>query len=78
LLEVLKNPDTFHLGYRAAFAYPIAERLAVVSHKTLLMAQQGDPLLANTEQAAALLPHAAFAAPSRADAAAVVASFLVS
>ena len=76
LLEVLKNLDTFATGYRAAFAYPIAERLAMLSQRILLMAQEGDPLLPHTQNAAALVRTATFATAPRAQAAHLISSFL--
>jgi pimeloyl-ACP methyl ester carboxylesterase len=76
LLELLKNIDTYHLGYRAAFAYPSVARLRLVSHETLLMAQDGDPLSPHTRAAAGLLPHMRHAQVARDDAAALIDEFL--
>jgi pimeloyl-ACP methyl ester carboxylesterase len=76
LLELLKNIDTYHLGYRAAFAYPSVAQLRLVSHDTLLMAQTGDPLAPHTQAAAGLLPHMRHAQVAPADAAALIEEFL--
>jgi pimeloyl-ACP methyl ester carboxylesterase len=76
LVELLKNIDTYHLGYRAAFAYPSLARLQLVPHETLLMAQDGDPLAPHTQAAADLLPHMRHAQVARADAAALLDEFL--
>jgi pimeloyl-ACP methyl ester carboxylesterase len=61
VLEVAKATRTYHLGYRAAFAYPAAERLPKLERPLLLMASQSDPLFDHTRQAAALLPGTKFA-----------------
>lgn len=54
-VEMLKSLGTYHLAYRAAFAHPTAERLALLRHPTLLLAAAGDPLARYLESAAAIL-----------------------
>jgi pimeloyl-ACP methyl ester carboxylesterase len=55
VVDLLKALPTYHLAYRAAFAHPTAERLALLTHPTQLMAAQGDPLGRYLEDAAAVL-----------------------
>ena len=49
VLEVLKACTTYHHNYRAAFAYPSAERLKLVTVPTLAIATENDPLAPATE-----------------------------
>lgn len=49
VLEVLKASTTYHHNYRAAFAYPSAERLKLVTVPTLAVATENDPLGPATE-----------------------------
>jgi len=76
VVDVLKSLATYHLAYRAAFAHPVAERLALLRHPTLLVAVQGDPLERYLEAAGAILAQgkpARVSRPGRADA---IAEFL--
>jgi pimeloyl-ACP methyl ester carboxylesterase len=59
-LEVLKAHGTYHLGYRAAFAYRVRERLPELTRPVMLIAAENDPLAAHTREAAALNPQARF------------------
>ena len=59
-LEVLKALGTYHLSYRAAFAYPARERLPDLTRPVLLIASASDPIADYTREAAALLPGAPF------------------
>jgi len=60
VLEVLKALGTYHLSYRAAFAYPARERLTELKRPVMLIAAGSDPLADQTREAAALLPGARF------------------
>ena len=62
VLEVAKATRTYHLGYRAAFAYEAAEQLPKLARPVLLMASESDPLFDHTRRAAALRPATRFAA----------------
>ena len=53
--EVVKRLDTYHLPYRAALAYPTAERLRCLRVPTLIAAHPDDPLQAYTPEAAGLV-----------------------
>ncbi len=55
-VEVLKAIGTYHHAYRAAFAHPDRERLPLVRHETLAMADDEDPLKVGVGEAVALLP----------------------
>jgi pimeloyl-ACP methyl ester carboxylesterase len=61
-LEVLKAHGTYHLGYRAAFAYRVRERLPLLARPALLIAAENDPLADFTREAASLSPQARFLA----------------
>ena len=65
VLEVLKAIETYHLGYHAAFSYPLAERLMLVRRPLLAIADENDPLHANTETVPQRMPDAAFLTTSR-------------
>lgn len=67
VLEVLKAPTTYHHNYRAAFAYPTAERLKLVTQPTLAMANEDDPLGPATEAIAPVMQNAIFQALPRAE-----------
>jgi pimeloyl-ACP methyl ester carboxylesterase len=58
-LEVLKAIETYHLGYRAAFAYRKDERLPLVKRPILAVVGTDDPLLPNTRLIETLVPGAA-------------------
>ena len=55
-VEVAKRLDTYHLPYRAALAYPTADRLREVGVPTLIAAHPDDPLQAHSPEAAGLVP----------------------
>ena len=55
-VEVAKRLDTYHLAYRAALAYPTADRLPLVGVPTLIAAHPDDPLQAYSAEAAGLVP----------------------
>ncbi|WAC71940.1 alpha/beta fold hydrolase [Roseateles sp. SL47] len=65
VLDLIKALPSYHLAYQAVFAHPTAERLVLLRHPTLLLAAQGDPLAVYLEAAAALVPGAQIARPSR-------------
>jgi pimeloyl-ACP methyl ester carboxylesterase len=44
VVEVLKAATTYHLAYRAAFAYPADQRLPLVKQPVLCVAASDDPL----------------------------------
>ena len=55
-VETAKRLDTYHLPYRAALAYPTAERLRLLQVPTLIAAHPDDPLQAHSPEAAELVP----------------------
>jgi pimeloyl-ACP methyl ester carboxylesterase len=55
-VDVLKALWTYHLGYRAAFRHKDRERLPLVRHRTLMMADVGDPLHVTVDLGAELIP----------------------
>ena len=55
-VEVAKRLDTYHLPYRAALAYPTADRLPLLRVPTLIAAHPDDPLQAHSPEAAGLVP----------------------
>lgn len=67
VLEVLKASGTYHLGYRAAFAYPGAERARILAQPVLALASADDPLHEATAAAVATMPQGRFAALPRYD-----------
>jgi pimeloyl-ACP methyl ester carboxylesterase len=58
VLEVLKSIETYHLGYRAAFAYPKRERLPLVTQPLLGICSENDPLLPALNETTSLAPNA--------------------
>ncbi|WP_261292943.1 alpha/beta fold hydrolase [Sphingomonas hylomeconis] len=58
VVEVVKSIETYHLGYHAAFAYPITERLRAVMQPTLCLSTKADPLGLMTARIATLLADA--------------------
>ena len=60
VLEVCKALGTYHLGYRAAFANPVHERLPLLKTPALFLASENDPLADYTREAAAMVAHARF------------------
>jgi pimeloyl-ACP methyl ester carboxylesterase len=65
VLEVLKAIETYHLGYHAAFSYPKAERLPLVTQPLLAVADENDPLLPNTEAILGLMSDVTLVRTSR-------------
>ncbi len=57
-VEFLKGGRTYHLSYRAAFAYPIRERLPLVTNSVLHCSSSRDPLRAALPEAMELSPKA--------------------
>lgn len=55
-VDVAKRLDTYHLPYRAALAYPTADRLRRIEAPTLIAAHPDDPLQAHSPEAADLVP----------------------
>lgn len=68
VLEVLKAATTYHLAYRAAFAYPAEERLPLVRQPVLCVAAEDDPLRAVTVDIAPKIPNGRFEGLPRFDA----------
>ena len=58
VVELLKGGTTYHLNYRAAFAYPTRERLPKLSVPTLICASETDPLREGMDEARQLAPDA--------------------
>lgn len=56
VLEVIKGLPGIPRAYRAAFAYPAAERLAGLTQPVLCLAPEGDSLFEATRQAIAHIP----------------------
>ena len=67
VLEVMKGCQTYHLNYRAAFAWDAFARLPLVAVRALVIAGQNDPLFGGTRAAAGALPVPAFASLPRFD-----------
>jgi pimeloyl-ACP methyl ester carboxylesterase len=68
VVEVLKAATTYHLAYRAAFAYPAEKRLAEVTCPALLVAADNDPLREMTAAIASRVTKDAFITLPRSDA----------
>ena len=68
VVEVLKAATTYHLAYRAAFAYPAEERLPLVTNPVLCVAAADDPLLPATRDIVPRLRNGRFRALPRFDA----------
>ena len=60
VLEVLKGATTYHLAYRAAFAYLSEERLPLVRQPVLCIAAADDPLGPGTRELAERMDNASF------------------
>jgi pimeloyl-ACP methyl ester carboxylesterase len=75
VLEVLKACTTYHHNYRAAFAYPSAERLKLVTAPTLAIATENDPLRAGTEAIVPEMQDAVFRELPAADASSYLSAF---
>ncbi len=58
LVEFIKGGTTYHLNYRAAFAYPTRERLPLLAVPTLICASETDPLREGMDEAKELAPDA--------------------
>jgi pimeloyl-ACP methyl ester carboxylesterase len=67
VVEVLKAATTYHLAYRAAFAYPADARLPLVKQPVLCVAAADDPLRPATEAIVASLPDGRYQALPRFD-----------
>jgi pimeloyl-ACP methyl ester carboxylesterase len=67
VLEVLKAAQTYHLGYRAAFAWDAPARLALVTQPTLAFAAEDDPLAEATRAVTPVIPAGRFEALPRYD-----------
>jgi pimeloyl-ACP methyl ester carboxylesterase len=76
VVDLLKALPSYHLAYQAVFSYPTAERLALLKHPTLLMADDGDPLAVYLDAAAALVPGSAKARMPRKERARVMLEFV--
>ena len=68
VLEVLKAPVSYVLGYQAAFRYPAKERIPKITQPVLAMAPDDDSLKDNTRTLADACANFTFAAMSRSDA----------
>lgn len=76
VVDLLKALPSYHLAYQAVFAHPTAERLPLLTHPTLLMADDGDPLGVYLDAAAELVPGSEKARMTRDERAAVILGFL--
>jgi pimeloyl-ACP methyl ester carboxylesterase len=68
VVEVLKAHETYHLNYRAAFQWEPRQRLPLVTHPTLVLAAENDPLADTTRDVATALPDGRYVALPRFDA----------
>ena len=57
VMDVLKGLKTYHRNYHAAFKHMDLERLPLITHKTLVIALDSDPLQDGVNRAADLLPN---------------------
>ncbi len=62
VVEMLANPDDYHWGFTAAFAYDKATDLKAITVPTLILTNTGDDLFEASQRAHALRPDFAFAA----------------
>ncbi len=76
VLDLMKALPSYHLAYQAAFSHPTAERLALLTHPTLFMAADGDPLAGGLEAVWALVPGAAKVRMTREGRAPVILGFV--
>lgn len=67
VLEVMKAHDTYHLNYHAAFRWNGFDRLPLVTRPVLMFAGANDPLIAQTEALAKVVPDARYHALPRLD-----------
>jgi pimeloyl-ACP methyl ester carboxylesterase len=58
VVELIKGGTTYHLNYRAAFAYPTRERLPLLEVPVLVCASDSDPLADGLAEAGALTANA--------------------
>ncbi len=58
VVELIKGGTTYHLNYRAAFAYPTRQRLPLLNVPVLLCASASDPLAAGLTEAGRLTAQA--------------------
>jgi pimeloyl-ACP methyl ester carboxylesterase len=65
VVDLLGSLSTYHLAYQAVFDHPTAARLPGITHRTLVMAVDGDPLARYLGAAAALVPGATRALVAR-------------
>jgi pimeloyl-ACP methyl ester carboxylesterase len=56
VVEMLGNPDRYHLGFTAAFAHDVAADLRRISAPVLVLTNTGDDLYQASRRAAALRP----------------------
>lgn len=68
LTEVLKAATTYHLGYRAAFAWDAQVRLPQIAQPALVIAAVDDPLFACTRDVVPSMANARFVGMPRFDA----------
>lgn len=76
VLDLLKALPSYHQGYQAVYAHDTARRLALLRQPTLFIAAQGDPLGVYLDGAAALVPGAQAARPTRAGRGEVMLDFM--
>ncbi len=62
VVEMLANPDDYHWGFTAAFAYDKATDLKAITSPTMILTNTGDDLFEASKRAHALRPDFAFAA----------------
>lgn len=74
VVQFLKSGTTYPLSYRAAFRYPTAERLALLSVPAALCRRGGDMLAPQANRAAALAPRGELVEVSGTDPVAAVAA----
>lgn len=55
VMEVLKSITSYHLGYRASFRYPKAQRLPLLTQETMMIYTAADPLAVYKDQALGLV-----------------------
>jgi pimeloyl-ACP methyl ester carboxylesterase len=67
VMEVLKGATSYHLAYRAAFAYLSEERLPMVQQPVLCLSAADDPLGPGTRELADSMNNASFTALPRYD-----------
>lgn len=68
VVEVLKANESYHLNYQAAFRWEAPARLPLLTHPTLLLAAENDPLVESTRDVASVVPGGRYVALPRTDA----------